>query len=268
MDTTTRSPGVAIGAVRATLLAIHAHWIWYRQYWRATVISSFLQPVLFLVAIGLGFGSQVQPGEATGGLRYVVYLVPALIVMTAVDNATWESTYSVFNSFKWEQNYVGVVATPVTPAQILYGQLGWIALRLLGSTAVFLAVAALLGAVTGPGVLLALPFAVLAGMAFSAPVVAWTATRESAEAFSGLFRFVVLPMTLFTGAFFPLSHLPFWVAPVAWLTPMWHGIELARGASFGTLDLLPAVGHLSYLTALVAAGIWFGRRLFTRRLTA
>lgn len=231
------------------------------------MISSFLEPVLFLVALGLGFGSQVQPGELTGGQPYVVFLVPALMVVTAVQNASWESTYAVFNSFKWEQNYVGVVATPVTPAQILYGQLGWIALRLLGTVTVFLAVASLLGAVVGPGVLLALPFAVLAGMAFSAPVVAWTATRQTAEAFTGLFRFVVLPMVLFTGAFFPLDQLPFWVAPVAWLTPMWHGIELARGTAFGTLHFLPALGHLAYLSALVAVGTLLGRRFFRRRLT-
>ncbi|HEX6344600.1 ABC transporter permease [Umezawaea sp.] len=261
-----RSTGVVLNPVRAVLIGVEKHWTWYRRNWRATAISSFLQPVLFLVAMGFGFGSQVQPGEATGGQTYLVYLAPALVVVTAVQNATWESTYAVLSAFIWQKSYWGAVVTPVTPAQICYSQLTWIAFRLVSSAAVFLAVAAALGAVSGPGVLLALPFAVLAGLAFAAPVVAFSATRETAEGFSGLFRFVVIPMTLFTGAFFPISQLPEWLRPVAWITPVWHGVELARGATFGTLRLLPALGHVGYLVALTAVGVVLGRRYFQRRL--
>jgi lipooligosaccharide transport system permease protein len=257
-----------VGPLLGTVRAIEYHWIWYRRNWRATVISSFMQPVLFLVALGFGFGSQVPPGEATGGRPYVVFLVPALLVITAVQIASWESTYSIMNSFKWEQNYWAVIATPVTPGQILGGQLAWGALRLVGSTTIFLLVAAVLGAVPGPGGVLAVPFAVLAGMAFSAPLMAWSATRDNPEAFSGLFRFVILPMTLFTGAFFPVSQLPDWVLPLVWLTPVWHGIELARGAAFGSLDPLPALGHIGYLVALLSVGVALGRRFFQRRLAA
>lgn len=255
-----------VGPLIGTLRAVEYHWVWYRRNWRATVISSLLQPVLFLVALGFGFGSQVRPGAATEGLRYVEFLVPALLVLTAVQVASWESTYSIINSFKWEMNYLAVIATPVTPGQILGGQLVWGTLRLLGSTTIFLAMAAVLGAVPGPGGVLAVPIAVLAGMAFSAPVMAWSATRDTAEAFSGFFRFLVLPMTLFTGAFFPLSQLPDWVRPLAWVTPVWHGIELARGAAFGSLDALPALGHTAYLVALLSLGVFSGRRSFRRRL--
>jgi lipooligosaccharide transport system permease protein len=262
----TRSTGIVVGPVRATLLGVEKHWTWYRRNWRSTAISSFLQPVLFLLAMGVGFGSQVQAGAATGGHSYLVYLAPALLVVTAVQNATWESTYAVLSAFIWEKSYWGAVVTPMTPAQIFYGQLAWIALRLVSSAAVFLVVALVLGAVGGPGVLLALPFAVLAGLAFAAPVVAYSATRENAEGFNGLFRFVVIPMTLFTGAFFPISQLPPWLQPVAWITPMWHGVELARGATFGTLQFLPAIGHIGYLLAMFFVGLVLGRKYFQRRL--
>jgi lipooligosaccharide transport system permease protein len=255
-----------VGPLIGTLRAVEYHWVWYRRNWRATVITSFLHPVLFLIALGFGFGSQVRPSAATAGVSYVVFLVPALLVVTALQVASWESTYSIINSFKWEQNYWAVIATPVTPGQIFSGQLAWGALRQLGSTTMFLIVAAALGAVHGPGIVLAVPFAVLTGMAFSAPVIAWSATRDSAEAFSGLFRFVVLPMTLFTGAFFPVSQLPEWAHPLIWLTPVWHGIELARGAAFGSLEVLPALGHTGYLVALVSIGVLLGRRSFQRRL--
>jgi lipooligosaccharide transport system permease protein len=255
-----------VGPLLGTLRALEYHWIWYRRNWRATVISSFMHPVLFLVALGFGFGSQVRPSEATDGLPYVDFLVPALLVVTAVQISAWESTYSIINSFKWEQNYWAVIATPVTPGQILGGQLTWGALRLLGSTTIFLLVAVLLNAVPGPGIVFAVPLSVLAGMAFSAPVMAWSATRENAEAFSGLFRFVILPMTLFTGAFFPVSQLPDWALPLIWLTPAWHGIELARGVTFGSLAPLPALGHTGYLVALVTVGVLLGRRVFRHRL--
>ncbi|ONI85704.1 ABC transporter permease [Saccharothrix sp. ALI-22-I] len=255
-----------LGPFRAALVAVEGHWTWYRRNWRATVISNFLQPVLFLLAMGVGFGSQVQAGEATGGHPYVVFLAPALLVITAVQNAVFESTWAVFSAFKWQRSYQGVVSTPITPAQVLYGQLLWIALRLAAGTAVFLGIAVALGAITNPSAVLAVPFAVLAGMAFTAPVVAFTATREKPDSFNVIFRFLVMPMTLFTGGFFPMSQLPDWLHPLAWVTPVWHGIELARGVTFGTLRLLPAAGHVAYLSALVVLGIVLGRRYFHRRL--
>ncbi|GGP42745.1 ABC transporter permease [Saccharothrix coeruleofusca] len=255
-----------VGPLRAALLGVEAQWTWYRRNWRATAITNFLQPVLFLLAMGLGFGSQVRPGEATGGAPYAVFLAPALLVLTAVQNAMFESTYAVFSAFKWQKTYLGVVATPITPAQILYGRLLWIALRLLSGAVVFLGVATALGAVTSAGAVWGVPAAVLAGMAFSAPVVAFTATREKPEAFNGLYRFVLVPMMLFAGAFFPLDQLPAWLHPLAWLTPVWHGVELARGAAFGTLGPAAALGHVAYLAALVAVGVLLGRKYFQRRL--
>ncbi|MER5262860.1 ABC transporter permease [Actinosynnema sp. NPDC002837] len=255
-----------VGSWRAALIAVEHHWTWYRRNWRATVISNFLQPVLFLLAMGIGFGSQVREGAATGGYPYLVFLAPALLVVTAVQNAMFESTWVVFSAFKWQRTYLATVSTPVTPAQVLNGQLLWIALRLAAGTAVFLGIAVALGAITSPSAVLAVPFATLAGMAFSAPVVAYSATREKPDSFNAIFRFLLLPMTLFTGAFFPLAQLPGWVHPLAWLTPVWHGIELARGATFGTLRLLPALGHVAYLSALLALGVVLGRRYFHRRL--
>src|SRR5262245_32372944 len=159
----------AIGRVsspaRSALLIVEGFWVWYRKNWRATVISSVVQPVLFLLALGFGFGSQVRPGAATGGLAYAEYLAPALMVATASGLAAFESTYPVLSAFKWQGQYITAAATPITPAQILSGQLVWIALRLASSGAVYLVIAGLLGALTGPAVLLALPVAVLAGMA-------------------------------------------------------------------------------------------------------
>jgi lipooligosaccharide transport system permease protein len=262
-----RSTARVPGPVYAALVVVEGAWIWYRKGWRATVVSSVVQPLLFLVALGLGFGSQVQAGEATGGLRYVVYLAPALLAATAVQIGVFESTYPVLSGFKWQQQYVGVVATPVTPAQLVGGQLTWVALRMLGAGVAYLIVALPLGAVRGPAVLLSLPVSVLTGMALAAWVTAHVATVETDASFSPLFRFLVLPMTLFAGTFFPVNELPVWIRPLTWITPLWHGTELARGLSFGWIGFWPAVGHTAYLLAMFATGAALAARNFRVRLT-
>jgi lipooligosaccharide transport system permease protein len=262
-----RATGRVVGPVRAALLVVEGLWMWYRRNWRATVVSSVLQPVLILLALGLGFGSQVRPGTATDGLPYAVYLAPALLAVSAVQNAAGESTYPILSAFKWQRTYWSITATPITPGELLGGQLLWIALRLLFSGAAYLVVATALGAVHRPGVLLSLLFAVLTGMAFSALVVAYAATITSeGQQFNGLLRFVVLPMTLFAGTFFPVSQLPVPVRLLAWATPLWHGTELARGAAFGTLHWWPAAGHTAYLVGMFTLGVLLARWRYRARL--
>lgn len=252
--------------LRASWFGFEKYWTWYRRNWRATAVSSFLTPVLFLVALGLGFGSQVQSTALIGGGSYLEYLAPALVVVTAIQGATFDSTYPIMSQFMWQKSFVAMASTPITPAQVLYGQTLWIGSQLFARSAVFVAIAVVLGASAGPGILVAIPVATLAGLAFSAPLVAYSSTLDKPDSFTTIFRFVLMPMTLFTGAFFPVSQLPDWLVPVVWLTPAWHGIELARGAAFGTIGLLPALGHLAYLMALLAVGIALGVKFFHRRL--
>lgn len=247
-------------------------WTWYRRNWRATVVSSLLQPLLMLLAFGVGFGSLIdtsaRAAQATGGVPYLVYLAPALLAVSAVQTAAFESSYPILSSFKWRRTYEAIVATPITPTQLAVGQLTWIALRLTMSGAAYSLVVTLFGAVRGPGVLVALVFAVLCGMAFSAPMVAFSAAQErEGGAFSAIFRFVVLPMTLFSGTFFPISQLPTAIQPLAWISPLWHGTELARGVALGTLRVWPAAGHLVYLTTLVVVGVLLTCWQYRVRLT-
>lgn len=257
---------------RAVLLVVEGLWTWYRRNWRATAISSLLQPVLFLVAFGFGFGTLLDAGgraaQATGGVPYLVYLAPALLAVGALQTAAFESSYPILSAFKWQRTYWGVSATPITPGQLAVGQLTWITLRLILSGAAYLLVIALFGAVRGPGVLASLVFAVLCGMSFSAPLVAYAATREGeGNVFAAIFRFVVVPMTLFSGTFFPVSQLPAVVRPLAWVSPLWHGTQLTRGAAMGTLRLWPAVGHVAYLGALLFVGVALACWRYRVRLT-
>lgn len=267
-----RSTGRAPGRWGGVLLVVEHCWTWYRRNWRATVVSSVLQPLLFLLAFGVGFGSLVagtgSAQEATGGVDYLVWLAPALLAVSAVQSAAFESTYPVLSGFKWQRVYHSMIASPISPAQVALGHLVWVALKTTGSGAVYVAVIALFGGVAGPGIVVALLAAVLTGAAMASLVTAFSATVENeGAAFNALFRFVVIPMTLFSGAFFPVDRLPEWVQPAALVSPLWHGTELARAAALDRWQPLAALGHLAYLLALLALGIALATRFFTRRLT-
>ena len=256
------------GYARGVLLVVERSWTWYRRNWRATAISSVVQPLLFLLAFGVGFGSLVRPDAATGGVSYLVWLAPALLAVSAVQSAAFECTYPVLSGFTWQRIYHGMTAGPLTPGQVALGHLAWVAVKTAGSGVVYVAVIAVLGGVAGPGIVVSLLAAVLAGSAVAASITAFSATVESeGGAFNAIFRFVVIPMTLFSGTFFPVDRLPEWVRPVAWVSPLWHGTELARMAALVRWAWLPALGHLAYLVALLAGGTLLATRLFTRRLT-
>jgi lipooligosaccharide transport system permease protein len=259
------SPAGAVGIV------VEHYWTWYLRNWRATIVSSILQPVLFLLAFGVGFGTLVdatgRAAQATGGVEYLVWLAPALLAVTAVQTAAFESTYPVLSGFKWQRIYYAMTAGPITPGQVALGHLSWIVLKMTASGAVYVMVIALFGGVRSLGIVLSVLAASLAGAAVAALVMAFSATVENeGTAFSAIFRFGVIPMMLFSGTFFPVDRLPDWAEPIAWLSPLWHGTELARSAALDTWRPLAALGHLAYLLALLALGIALVTRLFARRL--
>ncbi len=265
------SAGVAPDRLGGALLVVEHHWTWYRRNWRATAVSSILQPLLFLLAFGVGFGTLIdgtgRAVEATGGVDYLVWLAPALLCVSAVQSGLFDSTYPVLSGFKWQRVYLAMTATPITPGQVVAGHLGWLALKIGGSGAVYVGVIAVFGGVRSPGVVLSLLVAVLTGLAVAAPVTAFTAAVENeGTAFTVLFRLVLVPMMLFSGTFFPVTQLPEWVQPVTWASPLWHGTELARAAALGRWAVLPALGHVGFLLALLAAGAAVAVVRFERRL--
>jgi len=261
------SLGRAVHPVAAIGLVLENLWTWYRRNWRATVVSSLLTPLMFLGAMGFGLGSQIRPGPVTENLPYVVYLAPAVLVMLSTQVAASESSFPVLGSFKWDQRYFAITATPISVDQLVAAQFLWVALRVLLSGLAYLAVASLFGAFADVRVLLAVPVSVLAGLAFGTWVMALAATvSDEGNAFGNVFRFVMVPMSLFAGTFYPITQLPAWSRPLAWVTPLWHGNELARAAEFGHMDPLTAAGHVAYLLLLAAGGLLLARWRFHVRL--
>lgn len=245
------------------------YWLFqYRRTWRGSIVSTVLFPVLFLASMGLGLGSLVDSSAARGvqGLPYLVFLAPGLLAATTMQTGVGESTYPVIGSIKWVRTYHAMLATPLGVLEVLAGHLLYIAARVLLGSAVFLAVMAVFGAVRSPLALLALPAAVLTGMAFSTPVVAFAASTDSDSGFAAIQRFVITPLFLFGGVFFPVDQLPPGLEQLAYVTPLWHGVELSRDLSLGTGTAPGLAGHAAYLLAFVAGGTWLAARAFRRRL--
>ena len=240
----------------------------YRRTWRGSIYSSVANPVLYLGAMGLGLGTLVDAHSTArlGGVSYLAFLAPGLLAATGMQTAMGESTYPVLASVKWVKTYQAAAATPVRPADMFHGHLLFTTLRLAMNATIFLAVIAAFGAVRSPWALAAIPVTVLTGLAFATPVEAFAVTRDKDGSFSMLFRFGLIPMFLFSATFFPLTQLPGWLQPVAYLTPLWHGVTLCRSLTLGHPDLPGALGHAGYLAALALAGLIAGDRTYRRRL--
>jgi lipooligosaccharide transport system permease protein len=237
----------------------------YRRVWRGTVFSSFLLPVLFLLGMGLTVGGYVDRA-GTLGVRYLDYIAPGLAASTAMQVAVSESTYPVLGSFIWTRTYHAMRATPVRIGDMVAGHLAYVLLRVALATVGFLVAMAAFGTVHSWRVVFALPVTVLVGLAFAAPIFAYSATITSDGLFAIVFRFVVVPMTLFAGVFFPVATMPLAARLLAYVSPLWHGVELIRSAALGAPTAWGAWTHVGVLLAWAAAGYAAATWRFAKRL--
>ena len=239
----------------------------FRRTWRATISTAFLNPIFFLLSVGVLLGQLVDdPQGALGGLSYVEFVAPGLIAVTAMQVGAGEGMYPVMAGIKWLRTYHAVVATPVRTHELVLGVVGWAAIRVFVAAAIFTAVAAVGGAIGSPLAVLA-PFAgLLCGLAFMTPISVVGAGSENDFWFPTINRFALIPMFLFAGTFFPVSQLPDWLEPVAWATPLWHGVELCRDLCTGRVEALPTVAHVSFLAVFAIGGLIGSVIVHRRRL--
>ena len=242
----------------------------YRRTYRSSVFTSFLSPLLFLTAMGIGLGGYVDRSAdaALGGLPYLQFLAPGLLAATVMQSAAFEATFPIIGGLNWQRTFHAMYATPLSPTDIALGNLLWTAVRAAMIAAVFTVIIVAFGAAHSPLVVLGIPVAVLTGMAFAAPIAAFSATQRTPAKFNVIFRFGITPLFLFSGTFFPIESLPDVIRPLAWLSPLWHGVDLTRGLVLGTWDDQPLLmlAHLGILFAIVAIGTWATVRTIERRL--
>lgn len=242
----------------------------YRRTFRASLFSSFGIPVLFLAAMGLGLGGYVDQNAdpALAGLTYLQFLAPGLLAATVMQSGSFEAAFPILGGLQWNKIFHAMFATPIRALDVTLGNIAWIALRLTLVAIVFALVIVAFGASRSPLIVLAIPAAVLTGLAFATPIMAFTATQRTPDRFASLFRFGITPLFLFSGTFYPIDSLPEVIRPIAWLSPLWHGVDLCRALMLGTVDRDPvlAVLHVVVLVTITVLGAAAAARTVEARL--
>jgi lipooligosaccharide transport system permease protein len=242
----------------------------YRRTWRGSVVSTFVMPLFYLLGMGVGLGAFVDDqsrSELPDGVTYLEFIGPGLLATMVMMTAMFESTYPVYGNIKWTKVYEAMLATPLTVVHVLNGHLLYVAFRAASMSAVFVVVLAGFGIVDsvagGIGALLA---AILIGMAHATPVFAYSARLKSDSGFAPLFRLGLLPMFLFSGAFFPVSSLPDGIEWLAYVMPVYHGVELCRDLILGSVEWGVDILNVAYLVTWIVVGWGLARWSFGNRL--
>jgi lipooligosaccharide transport system permease protein len=252
--------------------AVHAleHWLLsYRRIWRGSVFNTVLMPLLYFAGMGLGVGVYVDQARppALGGATYLAYIAPGLLATGAFQVMAGEMSWPVFAALRWGQQYKAMQASPLRPVDILLGHVAFGLLRATSAAVAFFVVMVVFGLVRSPVAAGSIGAGALTALAVSGWIFTVSITARTDGVMSLIFRFGVIPVTLFSGVFFPASQLPLVIRPIAWLSPLWHGTELARSMTLGGPPPWPAAIHLASLLAWSLTGLYLARRIINRKLS-
>jgi lipooligosaccharide transport system permease protein len=239
----------------------------YRRTWKGSIFVSFVSPVLFLAAMGVGLGNLIARGpvHTVGGVSYVSFIAPGLLAITTMQTAFSMTAYPILNKMLWGRTYDAMLATPLTVGDLLAGEIGWIIVRQAIVAGAFFVIMTIFGTVHSVAATLAIPAAVLNGLAFGGPMLAFTATQRNDLGFTVIARFVITPLFILAGTFFPIGRLPSHIQTVAWVTPLAHGVALTRGLTVGGAATGVAL-HIAVLLAYTLVGFGVAGFALNRRL--
>lgn len=228
------------------------------------LVSGFFEPVLYLLAMGVGMGGLVGEVVGPGGqpVSYAAYIAPALLATSAMNGAIYDSTWNVFFKLRFAKLYQAMLQTSLGPLDVAMGEILMALFRGFVYALGFLGVLALMGLVTSWWSLLMVPVAVLVALGFAALGMGVTSYLKTFQQMD-LINFAMLPMFLFSATLYPITVYPEAVQWVVMAMPLWHAVELMRQLSVGHLGLITLV-HVGYFLAMTAAGLW----LTTVRLRA
>ncbi|GEK81454.1 ABC transporter permease [Agrococcus baldri] len=242
-----------------------------RSYVASWFGLSIGEPFLFVMGLGLGLALLVdanQGAQGVDGVPYLVFIAPALMMASAMQTSANENTWGVFGGFKWFPMFFAMNGTPISAAQIVLGYQLATLVRVALPLVTFTAMILLLGLGDAAGALLLLPIGLLLAASMGFAVMAWVATQTRDRGqLSFIERFVVLPLTLFSGTYFPLETLPWFLHWIGWISPLWHAAELGRAALYGApLTPLMALVHVGFLILLAVVACALSIRIFRKRL--
>lgn len=255
-----------IGRIRAQYV-LERNVLVYRRLW-LIVFSGFFEPVFYLFSIGVGLNKLVPDVIGPGGepVEYTAFVAPALLAASAMNGAVFESTMNIFWKLKWAKVYDVMLAAPLNVRDIAIGEIGWSQIRGGLYAGAFLSVALVMGLLQSWWALLALPAALLVGVAFGAVGFATTTFRKSWQDFD-LINLVMMPLFLFSATFFPLDVYPPVLQAVAQISPLYHGVEIIRGLTLGVVEMA-MLGHIAFLVVMAVVGFGITARRLDRLLKA
>lgn len=238
---------------------------WYRKTFVMNILPNFFEPVLYLLGMGIGLGSYL--GTRIGDVPYLRYIAPGLVAASAMNGATFHATYNIFVALHFDKTYHGITATPVSIEDVALGELFWGATRSAVYGIAFYVVTIAFGLVGNAASLLCLPVIVLTGFLFGAIGLFFTGTIKVIDLYSFYFTLFLTPLFLFSGIFFPVSALPAWAQTAAWFTPLFHCVELIRGAYAGEVGARWLL-HLLWVASASGLFVWIGIRRLRKAFTA
>jgi lipooligosaccharide transport system permease protein len=241
----------------------------YRRIWRGSVVISVANPLLFVLAMGAGLGKLVNEHNSAylNGLPYLTFITPGLVAASAMQIGFLESAGPVLQAALPDGSYRSAIAAPMSATDILLGQLVFIGSRILMSSTGVIAVIVAFGVISPERGLLLIPAALLTGLAFAVPVTAFAVRAARPASLSALFRFVIMPLYMFSGTFYPTAQLPVWLRDIIVISPLWHGVQLCRGLALGSATRAGAAAHTAVLMCLLVGGAVAARRAYIGRLT-
>ena len=250
---------MSLSLAAGTLRQTDYWWTVFKRTWKGGVINSFVSPLFYVVAMGVLLGGFIEgdPAKLEGATSYLSFIVPGLVAAHAMQIAVGETTYPVMGALKWHKTYYSMIATPLEPRHLVAANLMFVLFRLTTACGVFMLVLAPFGVFeTWWGPFLAFGSQLLVGMAFATLVYGFSTRLYSEQGFGVLFRLGVLPLTLFSGAFFPITNLGPVLEWIARLTPLWHGVNLSRMFCLDTVDWSTAAINVAVLVMVIIVG-WF-----------
>lgn len=264
------APQTGSPATPSPVLRALGYWLFrYKLNWRTSLTSTFANPLLFMAAIGLGLGTLVNRSPSAGlGVPYLTYVAPGLLAGAAMQMAAGEATFPVLGSIRWWKVYHAMLATPLSVFDVMVGHLIWMVIAVGISSSGFFLAMLIFGVVHSLLAVLALPVCLLVGLAFAAPIAAFASRATNDSGFAVLFRVGILPLLLFSGVFLPLDRMPWLLRHLAYVTPLWHGVDLIRGLTLGGLRPGAAATHVAYLSALAVIGLVLAHRGYHKGLVA
>ncbi|MFL6112925.1 MAG: ABC transporter permease [Catenulispora sp.] len=248
-----------LGGAKAPVL-IERNVLVYRRTW-PILASGFFEPLFYLLSIGVGLGKLTG---AVSGVPYTDFVAPGLLAVSAMNGAVFDSTFNVFFKMKYAKTYDAMLATPLRVGDIAVGEITWAQLRGVLYSAAFLVIMVAMGLVHSWWALLALPVTVLIGFAFGAVGMACTSFMRSWQDFD-LVTLALMPMFLFSGAFYPLSVYSHGVRVLIEALPLYHGIDLLRALTLGRVHI-GLLWDVLYLVVMGLVGAFIAARRLERLL--